>query len=946
MKKLAELLDQNWEGEYKHYLDAQICDERNENYLDVSTPSSFQQFLTQQAWLPPDDMYSNTSKSLFAGHELFDNTQQVHSLLHSHVPYIGAELKSEDLVNCLHIKRSVSASDMIDYLLQWSRESRENGTPFCTSIEHMSHVYMFLKRESEDHAYSSARVSSDGEPGKLHDIFQEEELIFVPDKYQENSTKLDVDGHFQTIHSVCWMDPSTVLYVRQKLSLSLSANLPKVLSLYYSMREDQGMSNQLQRAFIHFGIPEMPRVASYLTLLKYISTLSHHPEPEHVKDFTSIAFELVQLCNTDTSISPDFIYNNLKNAKVFPTQNNVWVSLQECLLENDDKSIAKCFQKSDKVFFILWPDVINKKKSRDISRQQSLANQEARDEFIKLCKISKLSTKVTPRVDYGGEARPVDKVKSQLSSWVTLIQQFAVANCEDLYTQLKMDGVQDKLCRLQVLSVMSLSCRYFIDHHGSQIASPGTIEKGCEYVYDGDTSTIYIAADKVEKPGSLLPALMKLFAQTSSNEDSNAIESFLKSLLLECPTTSNELDDFAAQHNLQCLPPDEPVWKVPLPLHQHYKEEEETTTDEEEGESSSEEDEMNTKLGVEGIDREIPEEGKRLTSWPPKAAVDPSAVAPRHSKQFPDSIKDQLHSPDLSASVIGEDELREARKKHLLEYDDDSSTAKSELQEPCQHILGKRRPDEHASPSGSLCNSEHLKVPCYVSTDNTESMTINVQGHTHRSSKVDTSQEAKRHKLGSEQTSAVQGHDQNKDHQYIEESKWKAIKRVESLTDLIDIQGIVQSFQGGDKTPLVEMLEDISADDPESLLKIGRWGEQYVYTLLENMEHLPDGSHVKSISWINKDGETYMPYDIAVELEGDNPTQQCRSIYIEVKSTASNEKEHVSISWNQLKFAEEHGEDYHLYRVYSAGRPHSHLCMLENLHSFIKSHHVRFSFVL
>ena len=73
---------------------------------------------------------------------------------------------------------------------------------------------------------------------------------------------------------------------------------------------------------------------------------------------------------------------------------------------------------------------------------------------------------------------------------------------------------------------------------------------------------------------------MKLFAQTSSNEDSNAIESFLKSLLLECPTTSNELDDFAAQHNLQCLPPDEPVWKVPLPLHQHYKEEEETTTDE------------------------------------------------------------------------------------------------------------------------------------------------------------------------------------------------------------------------------------------------------------------------------------------------------------------------------------------------------------------------------
>ena len=87
------------------------------------------------------------------------------------------------------------------------------------------------------------------------------------------------------------------------------------------------MSSQVQQALLHFGIPEAPRVASYLTLLKFISTLSHHPEPEHVKDFTSIAFELVRLCKEDPNVNPDFVYSNLKNAKIFPTENRSYVGI-------------------------------------------------------------------------------------------------------------------------------------------------------------------------------------------------------------------------------------------------------------------------------------------------------------------------------------------------------------------------------------------------------------------------------------------------------------------------------------------------------------------------------------------------------------------------------------------------------------------------------------------
>jgi hypothetical protein len=953
MKKLAEILDKRWETEYKHYLDAQIYDEKNEKYLESTTASSFQQFLVQQAWLPCDQLgHISGSKSLFSGCELFDNARHIQTLLHSHVPYIGADLKNEDLINRLGIKRNVSKNDVIKHLTEWSQKSSENDTPFCTSIEHMSHVYAFLKRESEGYSTVYAYKKEDSE--NLIEKFREEKLIYVPDKFEDNSANVDVPGHFETIHAVCWKDPSSVLYTRQRFSLPLSAHLPKVLSLYYITRNDQSMSSQVQQAFLHFGVPEAPRVASYLTLLKFISTLSHHPEPEHVKDFTSIAFELVRLCKEDPNVSPDFVYSNLKNAKIFPTENRVWVSLQECLLENDDKNIAKCFQKSDKVFFILWPDnIASKKKARDTNKQQSVANQEARENFISICKIPKLSTVATPKVDYEGEARPVHNVKLQLSNWISITQQFIATNCKDLYAKLKECNIQDKLCRLQVLSVMSLSCRYFINHSDSQIPSPDTIEKSCEYSYDGDTSTIFIAADKIEKPKCLLPALMKLFAQSSSGEEFNVIEAFFKDLLLECPMTKDELEEVAEPYSLECLSDDEPVWEILLPKHQRSIEAEEDTTDEETDNMSTEEEEEKAKPDSGGM--EIVEEERRLTSWPPKAAVDPSFNAPDHVKRIPAPSGETGSGKDLSSSVIGEEELREARKKHLQEYTESSV-------DPEENPRKIRRIEELATPPDNVTDSETVFPPHTNSSipgtqtfpDESRMSSEQKQNRTPfkseglRTSNVqDSIPEVKANEIQFEQNRdqlkrKFHGNDTQTHHNYPEDSKWTAV-HLDSEIELIDIQEFVRKAETADAVPLMEA---VSLDDEESRFKVGRWGEQYVFIVLQKKGHLPDGSRIKSISWLNEDEETDKPYDIVVELESDSSLQQFRTVYIEVKSTAADEKELVSISWTQLKFAEDHGGNFHLYRVYSAGKKQSRLCMLENLYSYIKDHHIRFSFVL
>ena len=946
MKRLAELLDDNWELEYKHYLDAQVFDENNDKYLDATTASSFCQFIVQQAWLPPDDTYTAESRSLYSGRELFDNNRQIHSLLHTHVPYIGPNLKNEDFVNCLCVRKSVSFSDVTSYLLEWARQSTESTVPFHTSIEHMSRLYTYLKLESEDH---------DNQVQNLTDYFQEEKLIFVPDKFKEISPTENVPGHFHSIHSVCWSDQSTVLYTRQKYGLPLAPNLPKVLSLYYGMKEDhQNLYHGLKQAFVHFGVPETPRVVSYLTLVKYISMLSHRPQPEHVRDFTNIAFELVRLCNTDSTITPEYIYSNLKNAKIFPAKSSVWVSLQECLLDDDDKNIAKCFDKSDNVFFIHWPDDIAKRKFKGtVGKQQAISNQKDKEEFMKMCKIPKLSNSVTPKVDFAGTVSPVDKVKAQLSCWIKVIQQFIISYCNELYCQLRVDGIEAKLMTLQVLSVESLSCRYFIDHKNSTIASPTAIRKNCEYCYDGETSTVYISADKVEKPGVLLTALMKLFTLSASEDDSSLLKGFLEKLLLECPGSQEDLEDFINEHDIDNLPDDEPVWDIPLPKY-HVEDNSESTTDEESDSASSEEENVERYRVKSDKSTEISEGESRLTCWPPRAAVDPSPFAASHTKRNPEIAKDapfampstSMQFPEMTKGMppsVDRSTPADMRHKelprsvhvtgHSIQEHDSGAIASSKSRQ-----LQEENTSEDQSQSDTLKGSRFSSTPgesgkTRAGTTSTEQRPTDA--HPATESEHVTSSPKEPHDISKKRSCTSE---------HLVECKRA---RVDFEVELVDIQHIVQSVHAtSGNNPIVELLDITSSDDEEFRLSVGRWGEEYVYHVLKRIGRLPDGTRINSIEWINRDEESDKPYDIVVQLEPSNVVQEGRCVYIEVKSTASDKKDIVAISWNQLKFAENNGDNFHLYRVYSAGQVNSHLCMLENLYKYIKSHHVKFFFEL
>ena len=123
--------------------------------------------------------------------------------------------------------------------------------------------------------------------------------------------------------------------------------------------------------------------------------------------------------------------------------------------------------------------------------------------------------------------------------------------------------------------------------------------------------------------------------------------------------------------------------------------------------------------------------------------------------------------------------------------------------------------------------------------------------------------------------------------------------------------------------------------DQESLERIGRWGEEYVYKFLTAASQLPSGQRILSVTWINETSETGEPYDIEVQIEPQ------AVLYIEVKSTISAEKEFMQFSWNELQFADKEKQNYHLYRVYSAGSELVTMKWMENLASILTTRPVR-----
>ena len=97
--------------------------------------------------------------------------------------------------------------------------------------------------------------------------------------------------------------------------------------------------------------------------------------------------------------------------------------------------------------------------------------------------------------------------------------------------------------------------------------------------------------------------------------------------------------------------------------------------------------------------------------------------------------------------------------------------------------------------------------------------------------------------------------------------------------------------------------------------EIGEWGEALVAQYLEKQKQ--DGN-ILDYTWKNSEQETGCPFDFEIQLAGNNGMIYN---YVEVKSTLSADKEVFEISMQQIQFAGQEKERFHIYRVFNAGNP-------------------------
>eukprot|EP00455_Lapot_gusevi_P046991 TRINITY_DN6283_c0_g1_i3.p1 TRINITY_DN6283_c0_g1~~TRINITY_DN6283_c0_g1_i3.p1 ORF type:complete len:240 (-),score=40.15 TRINITY_DN6283_c0_g1_i3:45-764(-) len=105
---------------------------------------------------------------------------------------------------------------------------------------------------------------------------------------------------------------------------------------------------------------------------------------------------------------------------------------------------------------------------------------------------------------------------------------------------------------------------------------------------------------------------------------------------------------------------------------------------------------------------------------------------------------------------------------------------------------------------------------------------------------------------------------------------------------------------------------------PEQNEVVGKRGEEIVFELLQVQYSDQPGV---SVEWVNKSGETGLPYDIRIDFDASEEVQEAKSLYVEVKSTKSHHKSFFELSSQEWEFAMHRRVDgnYEIYRVYNVG---------------------------
>ncbi|XP_072312808.1 uncharacterized protein [Eucyclogobius newberryi] len=914
---LLELLANNWDSghHYSQYLTAQVVD--SDGRPIRSTRSSFYYHLCRLQWVPAQRPLQNgrEQSSFMCPSSVYLTSLEIRALLGTHVWYV--DIQPSDFTRALGMRNTVTVESLISYLKEWCvgplPEGEEpEGLEFTSTVEHIHNVYSYL--------YKNCSQSV------LKELFQHTPAVFV--LLQRHSEEW-CSGRFYHLKDVCWSDP-TFMFLRYKgwsQSPTSSTQDPRVLAPFYTSLD--GMKDFFTRLL---NVDLSPNIKQYVILLEAVCSSCPIPTSEVLQDVSVLYATLAHKCKTQTTLEQEESSQPKLNAgysstlkgmvsdlRVFPTKDNMWVSMSRRPMVSDSRELEKVFKAHKEVCLLnLPPAEKTTAKKGKTSRPGPSADRPAfRDEdralFLEICGIKQLSACVTSEAQTEN-LRSCPSMQEMVRSMVPYIQRFFYhrEDMADVYTELQDNNIAHKIKKIYFGQVGKLYRRYQLDIPDSD----SIVEVEDVICLLKDNKELYIQKDHLGAKLDICRELVKLFCSEAAQR--KELMHFLSGLITSLLEPA-ALKRYLQKEDIRELPEEEEPWEVPQPP-----------------KPPQPEPSLDRALSRCSLSDEPPRPSQdpgaqTLVCWPPRASITNTGAA---RKAGDGGVVENVNkmwpppAPPKDGQYDGPTEPRD--QAPVVSPENQPRGPTSQLQRGHSHSEQPSAPPDTTSTR-----------PAEPPAPRNRARPVTERG--------DEAPGAPKPPHTPEHPTAIIAADPADSSNHFTSSPTAADKQAPGPDAVLVsslFQGTVAAADllrpplhmdfpqwSGDKC-LEDMViacekpSTVFLSDQKDLTAIGEWGERLVHSFLLHWRDSSDPARPASVTWCNEHAESGQPYDFQLTFAQPDTAL----VYIEVKSTVKTEKAFIHMSANELDFALKKKEDYHIFRVYSAGDAQNvRLCRIQNL---------------
>lgn len=998
MRRLVDLFNRTWDDFYHDALQCFVRSGSDECVCEAQ--STFYRELLCTSWVPTKEKYRQrpTTKPaivLSRPCKLYLQESKTLQMLHCHVHYIDAKLSigNPKFVTALGIQTQnlITPEFMMEMLGKWS-SSGHDGKPleqtvFKASRIHMSSVYHFI--------LESCRIGDRDRLRAIRSFFHQEKAVFVPRRSEiEKSAGELVTGSFFTVKQVCRGDPSKLVSKVQKTCRDAMCPGPQLLGDAYRCLGKDRCLHLLTLFQQKLEMKATPSTQSYIDVMEYLTSSVPTPYISIVRDLQDLYIEVVRKMETvardeawtrasrkDPDLPPSIagfkseddsrqdrdvdaaiyaagveitvldsdeatrVREYVPGKKLFASCKKVWISTKEYPLIDDDQNSSKLFELTKSVHFvhIVEDEKVSTQSTRpryakDMDRDRYDAPRSAKNmaiqfgeewlvkihTFLECCGVRKLSDSLQKQALYD-TCSPCPALQRHVHNIIPYIQRYLFAEHDLAYRRLMDEGLEDKLQNMQFLTADRLSTVYVIEDIDAQSAQK--IE--CDSVLSKREALVVsskVWGQSKERYKVVNRELATLFLRPTHGEF-ELFFSFIDSVTGKLQD-GGALKAYLDKRDVKNLPKDEIKWQVPNPEGE-CEVETGTSEDQNEDEVPSETNLLppiqSTAARTHHTLRKS-EDGS-IRSWPPRS----STMPPKENARPSTSDKHKQHEWQIpSEPQPWKGPTGQTKRDH-------PGTARRNGSRFVTHQEERlSRTDESSHQNEMPASTGSPQTPSTSQPDRHESSSAN-----YAAAPTHFQQTLLIPSFPGQNPNSSFGH--NSLVPPLLPPPPMASLPVElpfSPPPITTIQFEQVATAGQLRVPTSVMLSATS-----TVQEIGRYGEELVYMYIQEqkerglLQYNGQLSPTVEVNWANQQKESGWPFDIKVEFPV--PSQSTpQSFFIEVKTTVSENKGVFEISNQQLQFAYQQQNAFHLYRVYNAGKATVKMCRIQNLHQHLDAHQI------